>query len=89
MSIDVALREQFRAALREELPAALAEALEAVKPALPKLATREECAQFLGVSTGTLDTLRKRGLPVVMVIESPRFDLADVRAWLASQQVEQ
>jgi hypothetical protein len=87
MSLDVALREQVRAALREELPAlaeALAEALEVRRAAHP-YATREECARFLNISPRSLDTLRGKGLPTLWVLESPRFDLEKVAAWVATQ----
>jgi len=86
MSIDDAMKEQFRTILRDELPAALAEALDAAKPSQERLATREECAQFLNISPRSLDTLRLKGLPTLWVLESPRFDLRDVRAWVAKQK---
>lgn len=88
MSFDEALREQFRAVLRAELPAALAEALEAAKPPAERLANREECARFLGISPRSLDTLRLQGLPTLWVLESPRFDLHDIRAWIASRKAQ-
>jgi hypothetical protein len=80
--IEEAIAQQVRAALREELPAALAEALDGAKPAGPKLETREGCARALSISTRSLDTLRTQGLPTIMVLESPRFDLPEVLAWL-------
>jgi hypothetical protein len=80
--IETAIQTAVREALQRELPAALAEALDTNKPSHPQLATREQCARALNISTRSLDTLRSQGLPTLMVLESPRFELAEVVAWL-------
>lgn len=85
--IEGAIQAAVRAALVSELPAALAEALSETKP-VPGLATREQCAQHLGISMRSLDTLRGRGLPTVMVLDSPRFDLVEVVTWLRDRGVK-
>jgi DNA-binding XRE family transcriptional regulator len=48
----------------------------------PALLTQEQLAHKLGVSVGTVRTLRGRGLPTITVGESPRFELAAVLEWL-------
>lgn len=80
--IETAIQVAVREALQRELPGALAEALDANKSSLPQLATREQCAKALNISTRSLDTLRSQGLPVVWVLDSPRFDVAEVVTWL-------
>ena len=79
MSIDDALREQFALCCAMSYQARLLRRSTRSSRPAPKLASRDECSQYLGISARTLDTLRKQGLPVVMVLESPQFDLSDVR----------
>lgn len=67
---------------------AVADALEASRsPTLPTLLDREGCAEWLQVSTRTLDTMRGRGLPQVMLGDSPRFEPAAVLEWLRDQKL--
>ena len=77
--IIVTTPEQLRAILREEVEAALAE--RAPSPA-PCLLDRRGLAEALDCGVDTIDKLRREGLPTVMLIESPRFELAAVLAWL-------
>jgi hypothetical protein len=86
--IERAITAAVREALAAELPAALAEALELAPPKAPELLTRERCARALGISTRSLDTLRGQGLPVVWVLDSPRFELGEVVAWLRDRGAE-
>lgn len=46
------------------------------------LLTRKELASFLKVTTRTIDNLREKGMPTIMVGASPRFEAATVKAWL-------
>ncbi len=77
------------ASLRAQAEAfeALADAAEsspddAQAPTAPALLDRQALARALGVSLGTLDRLRREGLPTVRVCDSPRFLLSDVVDWL-------
>lgn len=47
--------------------------------------TRVDLATFLQVTTRTVDNMRSKGLPTIMVGASPRFDVAAVKAWLQTQ----
>jgi hypothetical protein len=83
--IESAIQSAVREALQRELPSALADALEGSKPQQLQLATREQCAKALNISTRSLDTLRGKGLPTVMVLDSPRFDIGECVAWLRAR----
>jgi hypothetical protein len=52
----------------------------------PALLDRQAAAKALGISSGTLDRLRARGLPVVMVVCSPIFELGACIAWLKEHE---
>jgi excisionase family DNA binding protein len=57
---------------------------------LPKLLTREEAAEVLGVKPETLAVWACTGrykLPMVKVGRSCRYRLADLEAWLAARTV--
>jgi excisionase family DNA binding protein len=57
---------------------------------LPKLLTRKEAAEVLGVRPETLAVWHCTGrykLPVVKVGRSCRYRLADLEAWLAARTV--
>lgn len=66
----------------------LADAIEAQGADVPTagapqlLLTKHELARALQCSPSTLDRLRKEGMPVVMLGESPRFEAAAVTDWL-------
>jgi hypothetical protein len=51
----------------------------------PELLDRKGLAQFLGVSLPTVDKLRAEGCPVLMIVESPRFERERVLEWLRSR----
>jgi hypothetical protein len=54
--------------------------------ASPRLLDRRGLATALGVCADTVDKLRKEGLPTIMVVDSPRFDLeGDVLPWLKNR----
>lgn len=67
----------LRALVREELAEALSELEQQ-----PALIDQKALARHLGVSERTVYTLREQGCPTVMVLESPRFELAAALAWL-------
>jgi len=57
---------------------------------LPKLLSRREAAEYLGVKPQTLAAWHVTGrynLPVVKVGRSVRYRLADLEAWLAARTV--
>ena len=61
-----------------------------MKNGLPKLLTRTEAAEVLGVRPETLAVWHCTGrykLPVVKVGRSCRYRLADLEAWLAARTV--
>jgi hypothetical protein len=75
--------------LRALVAAAVAEALAARAPARPApptpLLSRRELAEALRVSSAQIDRLARAGCPVVRIGATPRYDLAAVRAWLATR----
>lgn len=73
------LEETIRAIMREEL-AALAQQLQAAPP--PELVDPIGLARALSVSRSTVYRLINEGCPVVRVGDTPRFDVAEVKAWL-------
>lgn len=74
--------EQFEQLMADAL--ASARAMAEAEPPGPVLLDREGLARALGCSTGTVDKLRKQGLPERRLGDSPRFVLAEVLAWLPS-----
>ena len=54
-------------------------------PKAPALVDRAGTAAALGVSLATVDRLRLAGCPVIWVCGAPRFEIADVLAWLRSR----
>lgn len=51
----------------------------------PALLTRDAIAFELSISPSQLDRLRAQGLPTLRVAGMPRFELADVLAWLRAR----
>jgi hypothetical protein len=51
----------------------------------PGLDDRDAHARWLGVSLGTLDKLRRDGLPTLWVADSPRFERSATREWLKTR----
>lgn len=71
--------DELAAVVRAAVAAALAEH----EPAgVPTLLDREGCARLLGISVGTVDRLRREGLPRVRVGDVDRFEAAEVLGWL-------
>jgi hypothetical protein len=68
----------FLRPILEPLFIEFAEQLAAKEPERPKLWTKTELAQYLDVSERQIDHLRKAGLPVRWVGDSPRFCRAEV-----------
>jgi len=52
----------------------------------PALLDRERLARALSVSLPTVDRLRRLGLPTLMIVQAPRFELAAVIEWLAKRE---
>jgi hypothetical protein len=75
--------EDVRDLVREELETALLARSNA--PDAPALLTQDQLAKALVCSVRTIFTLREQGCPVVMLLESPRFDLAAVIKWLETR----
>src|SRR5262245_12474803 len=86
--IDVARLASMLAAL-EQLPQrldALEERLAELTDGGQQLDDREQHARWLGVSLGTLDKLRRDGLPTLWVADSPRFERDATRGWLKQRE---
>ncbi|HYQ29596.1 MAG TPA: hypothetical protein VER04_20335 [Polyangiaceae bacterium] len=52
------------------------------------LLTQDQLAKALNCSVRTVFTLREQGCPHVMLLESPRFILADVIQWMENRTQE-
>jgi hypothetical protein len=74
--------EDLRLLIREELEHALGQAREQA----PVLLDREALARALVISIGTVDRLRKQGLPCIWIVQAPRFQIDEVFAWLREHQ---
>jgi hypothetical protein len=77
-------RRQVRDAVHDEIMACLG-VLDRPKPAL---LTQGQLAEQLQISDRTVFELRKRGMPVIWVCESPRYELASCIGWLRGQGKE-
>jgi predicted DNA-binding transcriptional regulator AlpA len=80
----------LRAVVREEIDQALGEFVEHLSPPGPRapdpLLDREGLAKALGVSLPTVDKLKRdKTFPTIKILDAPRFDLAEVRAWLRAR----
>jgi predicted DNA-binding transcriptional regulator AlpA len=51
-----------------------------------RLLTKGELASYLTISAKTVDRMRKRGLPSILVSGIRRFDRVEVMAWLRSRE---
>jgi len=71
---------QLRAVIRSEV----AHELGAREESPPALIDQKQLARHLGLSERSVYELRQRGCPTVLVLDSPRFELAAVLAWLRS-----
>jgi DNA-binding transcriptional regulator YiaG len=49
------------------------------------LIERKELAERMSVSVSTIRNMEKKGMPVIHVNSSSRFDYADVKAWCMKQ----
>lgn len=93
--LSAALAAALRPVVAEAVRDALAEhAAGAAEPgggaaAAPALLTNAQLAAALQISRASLHRLRDQGLPTVMVLDSPRYDLQQVRAWLDHRTREQ
>ena len=77
--------DELRTLLRAELEEALAESrlVEA-----PVLVDRAGLARALHVSVATVGRLARLGMPAVLVGDVPRYEVAEVIAWLRSRRRE-
>lgn len=76
-------QEELARVVRESVETALSE-----HSGAPALLDRNGLARALTCSPGHVDNLRKKGMPTVWVGESPRFELAEVLAWLRQNAVQ-
>jgi hypothetical protein len=71
-------------ALRELVREAVTEALPSPEPA-PALLDRRALAAALACCTDKIDQLRREGMPVVKLGDSPRFELQRCLEWLRAR----
>lgn len=78
-AVVVASPEELARVVRD----AVADALKRAQPA-PRapLMDRKALAEWLNVKVRTVDALRARGMPHLLVGDCPRFEPAEVAAWL-------
>lgn len=50
-----------------------------------RLLNNKEIAEFLGVSLATIYRLREKGLPVIKIADSARYDVEEVMKWVREQ----
>lgn len=87
-SLDVVL-DELSERVASEIDRRLAERLEELTESRsPRLLDRRGLAAALGCGVDTIDRLRREGAPEILVGDVPRFDLADVLAWLKSRAVQ-
>lgn len=79
--LTAALASMLRPLVRQAVAEALAEHEHGAAP-IPALLTVDQVCASLQISRASLHRLRLEGLPVVMVLDSPRFRLDDVLQWL-------
>lgn len=53
---------------------------------MKRLLTKLEAANLLGVSWRTIDRLRKKGLPAILIGRQVKFDEDLLKEWLRKQQ---
>jgi len=73
--------DELRDMFREEIAAAL----ESQKESAPITVSRPGLAKVLGMSTSTVDAMRREGMPEIRAVDSPRFIVTDVLEWLRSR----
>jgi phage terminase Nu1 subunit (DNA packaging protein) len=54
--------------------------------ARPALLTQSQLAEQLQIHERTVFALRREGMPVVMIGDSPRYELAPCLAWLRARK---
>lgn len=85
MTLDAQIAEAVALKVASELPALLAEATDTLR-AGQGLDDKRSLAAKLKCSPRQIDTLRTKGLPVVMVGDLVRFDFAAVVTWLRARK---
>ena len=75
--------DELRALVRDEARAVLAEHVPSAAPSA--LVDRHELARLLDVSPATVTRLTNEGAPVTHVGQSPRYEVAVFRSWLAER----
>ena len=73
---------ELRAIVRDEVSALVVEIIGEG----PRLLNREGAARYLGITVRQLDRLVGKGLPRLLVADSPRFEPAELVRWLRSRE---
>ena len=53
-----------------------------------RLLNTKEIAAYLGVSLATIYRLREKGMPVIKIANSARYDVEEVMRWVKEQDKE-
>ena len=54
-----------------------------------RLLNTKEIAAYLGVSLATIYRLREKGMPVIKIANSARYDVKEVMEWIREQDKEE
>ena len=46
---------------------------------------KQQACNYLGISNNTLDSWIRKGLPIIKVVKTVRFDKAEINRWLQNQ----
>ena len=82
MSLDEALSNFIRNEVREAVASALA--LTPAPKCEPIVATTNQLCELLSICPATVHRFRKAGMPHFFLGDSPRFNTAEVRAWIVA-----
>jgi hypothetical protein len=84
VNLETLLRALLRDVVLEAVADALADGMPEAKQG-PVLVDREDLATALKVSVPTVDRLREKGMPTIMIGDCPRFEIAACVEWLRTR----
>lgn len=91
MAISVAMNlpDDFEESIKRDMYATALEAFKATAKKHPfaEYMQRKDAAEYLGVSTGTLDKLTKQGLPTIIIDGLKLYRKTSLDQWLLKHQI--
>ncbi|EPC70847.1 helix-turn-helix domain-containing protein [Lacticaseibacillus paracasei] len=91
MAISVAMNlpDDFEESIKRDMYATALEAFRATAKKHPfaEYMQRKDAAEYLGVSTGTLDKLTKQGLPTIIIDGLKLYRKTSLDQWLLKHQI--